>query len=432
MASSASTTRSKSISFRYIPALVSAKEFAGMKIQILKVNTYVPLQELITAYSEGDKKIVHKRFVKPVKYNWYWEADFTFEMFDETVGNEIEEAYQSGHTVLMALGYYEYEINPAKMKQMNLTTRKERRIDRRPRRRITIRATDDILEKLETHSTHTIEYEVPSVQKCPGILEHMLKIARRDFAVAEKVAGRENIILVKGARDIVKKVEAQLNQEFIQWMRDAEKLTYPDYWEDQESNCVLRVVKQGSREWGDVEQCVMEPQFTMQIVRIERIQNRWLWEVYEQSKKRVSDKNGGQPNEMKLFHGTRKTPPVHIYNSEQGFDNRLSSSPGLWGEGAYFAVQASYSNNYAFTTPDGYKQMFMAMVITGITCKYDQHNDRTLKAPPINRSSRTLSSGVSMFENQRYDSVSGYTYGTEVFIIYEHGKAYPAYLITYT
>jgi hypothetical protein len=37
-----------------------------------------------------------------------------------------------------------------------------------------------------------------------------------------------------------------------------------------------------------------------------------------------------------------------------------------------------------------------------------------------------------MFEDERYDSVSGDTNGSEVFVIYEQGKTYPAYLITYS
>lgn len=176
----------------------------------------------------------------------------------------------------------------------------------------------------------------------------------------------------------------------------------------------------------------VEPGFHIQIIKIERIQNIWLWEAFDRSRKRMSDKNSGQVNEKQLFHGTKKTPPIKIYNSEQGFNNRLSS-PGVWGTGAYFAVRAKYSDKYAHTTPEGRKQMFLARVITGIT--YRCPPDSTLKAPPTKAEVSPLlypNSKDSMFEDERYDSVSGRTGTSDIFVIYEQGKVYPAYLITYS
>jgi len=62
----------------------------------------------------------------------------------------------------------------------------------------------------------------------------------------------------------------------------------------------------------------------------------------------MSEKYRGITNEKELFHGTSSTPPEKIFRSEQGFDFRFCSR-GMWGTGAYFAVNASYSNNYAYT-----------------------------------------------------------------------------------
>lgn len=55
-------------------------------------------------------------------------------------------------------------------------------------------------------------------------------------------------------------------------------------------------------------------------------------------------------NEIELFHGTRTTSPEKIYGSEKGFDFRFSDR-GLWGEGAYFAEEAKYSNEFAYKVP---------------------------------------------------------------------------------
>ena len=49
-----------------------------------------------------------------------------------------------------------------------------------------------------------------------------------------------------------------------------------------------------------------------------------------------------------------------IYDSEEGFDMRFSSG-GMWGIAVYFAVNASYSNGYAYDA-QGCRQMFFAKV----------------------------------------------------------------------
>ncbi len=41
----------------------------------------------------------------------------------------------------------------------------------------------------------------------------------------------------------------------------------------------------------------------MQVKGIERIQNPKLWAKYVLRRQEVSDARGGDPNEMKLFHG---------------------------------------------------------------------------------------------------------------------------------
>ena len=48
-------------------------------------------------------------------------------------------------------------------------------------------------------------------------------------------------------------------------------------------------------------------------------------------------------------------------------------------------------------------------------------SDNTLTMPPL----------IPNSENQRYDSVKGHTYGSDVYMVYSNKKAYPSYLITY-
>ena len=153
--------------------------------------------------------------------------------------------------------------------------------------------------------------------------------------------------------------------------------------------------------------------------RIVRIQNLWLWRKYVNHKHSMTEKNKGDVNEKDLFHGTTSTDPVQIYDSEEGFDMRFSRD-GLWGQGTYFAENASYSDNYVFNCPSGEKQMFLARVLTGDSADIPQ--DRSLRMPPVKQSSGGL----------RYDSVTGIAMVSRIYVTYNNDKSYPLYLITYT
>ena len=125
--------------------------------------------------------------------------------------------------------------------------------------------------------------------------------------------------------------------------------------------------------------------------------------------------------EQVLFHGSRTTDPKEIYRGDSSFDMRFSAD-GMWGKGNYFAVNASYSNGFAYHSKTGLKKMLVAWVLTGVSyhCAPNHYTK-----PPLRGTQGT--GGIQ----RRYDSVSGITGGSKVFITYENNRAYPAYLITY-
>jgi len=51
----------------------------------------------------------------------------------------------------------------------------------------------------------------------------------------------------------------------------------------------------------------------------------------------------------------------------------------------------------------------------------------SLRIPPV----RPSKSKDVNFAVERYDSVGGFTNGSNVFIVFDNNKAYPAFLITY-
>ena len=195
-----------------------------------------------------------------------------------------------------------------------------------------------------------------------------------------------------------------------------EKTLYPVEWEPQNDEIELKLLSSGTPEWSKVSQQLHTTLSSARIIKIERVQNKWLWEKYGQHPKRMKKKNGGVINEKMLFHGTRSNPPSSIYQDEEGFDMRFSNA-GLWGTGNYFAVNASYSDGYAHQLSDGTKQMFLAKVLTGDSIQLKSNS--TLRMPPVKDSSK----GVV-----RYDTVTGHTNGSQVFIAYSNDKAYPFHI----
>jgi hypothetical protein len=164
----------------------------------------------------------------------------------------------------------------------------------------------------------------------------------------------------------------------------------------------------------------------VKIDKIERVQNLRFWNHYAFRRRILQQELSDKPNlqiEMELFHGTRTAPPNEIYDGEYGFDMTYCTS-GLWGIGTYFAMNASYScQSYSYQLPNGKRQVFLAQVLTGEVFDYKDKIDQTLRRPPKKNES---TSGA------RYNSVTGVTGGSKVYIVYENRVAYPMFLITFS
>ena len=120
---------------------------------------------------------------------------------------------------------------------------------------------------------------------------------------------------------------------------------------------------------------------------------------------------------MHLWHGTRNTSPDVIIDGEQGFDTTYSQG-GMWGEGIYFAVNASYSHLYCNKVGD-LNRLFFARVNLGnfAFIPFDKNNQsltRNLKRPPND-----------------FDSVKGHTGNSDIFVVYYNTKVYAEFQVTY-
>lgn len=248
-------------------------------------------------------------------------------------------------------------------------------------------------------------------QSAPALLD----ITGR-HSVAAAVVGTD--VVIKGTKEYDDMIAIMVQEKLMALMNPR-----PVHWAPQTDHAVLMPVNNLSDEWKEVITSMHKTLPEANVMKLERIQNEWIWKRYLFAKQRMSEKNDESfVNEKHLFHGTKSTCPEKIYNAEQGFDFRYSSDENLWGAGTYFAVNASYSDKYSYASGNE-RCMFLAYVLTGETCECKP--DRKMKKPPC----KTHCNGK--FENELYDSVTGYTNGSQIYVIYDHEKAYPAYLITY-
>jgi hypothetical protein len=106
-----------------------------------------------------------------------------------------------------------------------------------------------------------------------------------------------------------------------------------------------------------------------------------------------------RPLQLRLWHGTSKTPPAQVFKKD-GL-NIVYANDGMWGKGIYFAVNANYScPAYSFPVPGQPKtyEVFFANVAIGNTCEMPQQARGLFCPPPLPGSA-----------DEYYDSVKGHT-----------------------
>ncbi|KAK9517447.1 hypothetical protein VZT92_023982 [Zoarces viviparus] len=151
------------------------------------------------------------------------------------------------------------------------------------------------------------------------------------------------------------------------------------------------------------------------IVKIERIQNKPLWDFFQFQKTQMKNSNNGRNvTEKLLFHGTdSKYVDVICYTN---FDWRVCGVNGtVFGEGSYFARDAKYSHSY--TGVSDVKSMFISRVLVGSYTK----GHSSYRRPP------SKDSGDINFFDSCVDDVTD----PSIFVVFEKHQIYPEYLLQY-
>ncbi|XP_053380787.1 protein mono-ADP-ribosyltransferase PARP14-like [Mercenaria mercenaria] len=153
---------------------------------------------------------------------------------------------------------------------------------------------------------------------------------------------------------------------------------------------------------------------------IERIQNRSLRVQYEVKKKQLEAQNPNAKNENFLWHGT-SNEAIDSINSHGFNRSYCGKNATVYGQGVYFAVNASYSLQDRYSTLDftAVKRVYYCRVLTG---DYTE-GKRDMKWLPPNKK---FSSG-SVLYNSAVDDIDDPT----LYVVFNDTQAYPEYLVSF-
>ncbi|KAM6945739.1 poly(ADP-ribose) polymerase family member 14-related sequence 1 [Aplochiton taeniatus] len=193
----------------------------------------------------------------------------------------------------------------------------------------------------------------------------------------------------------------------------------PQHWSPMPSqtSCQSCPVLPGSPEYTQVEG-LFKATCQNTVIKMERIQNSSMWQNFQIKKRDLETRNGHKNNERRLFHGTCHTTVHHI--NHRGFNRSYAGkNAAAFGNGTYFAVNASYSASSTYSKPDaqGQKFMYLCRVLTG---DFTQGRQGMIVPPG--------KGGASV---QLYDSVVDKQAAPTMFIVFHDCMAYPEYLITF-
>jgi Poly(ADP-ribose) polymerase catalytic domain len=216
-------------------------------------------------------------------------------------------------------------------------------------------------------------------------------------------------------------IETEKNNMELLKLRDTNN--FPKYWNittGAPQVVQLFKLKSTSKEYTNIANHILKT-VPCQIISIIRIQNPWIWRLYNAELNNFHD-FGIPINESYFFHGTYTTHPSKIYNSEVGLDV-LYSNDGLWGKGVYLAAQASYSDKGGYVyVENGVKHLLYVRAILGDTVKMPP--TKLLEFPLNPKTKRKFDSLCEQESDERPVSV--------IYVFKRSVQTYPEYVISYT
>uniref|UniRef100_UPI0009B3C6CB poly [ADP-ribose] polymerase 14-like isoform X1 n=1 Tax=Monopterus albus TaxID=43700 RepID=UPI0009B3C6CB len=282
------------------------------------------------------------------------------------------------------------------------------------RREMTVREEE---EDLYTHVAWCIQQHSGNWEKLPKIAHRKLESSD----VNEEILDARGIPWSVDLKRMEAKRRVTGQSAKLKRLNNLPDLTLPLYWDNMATGENLKVVtlQPSSPEYQTVEKAFKQT-VTQTVMKIERLQNVHLLRAYQAQKKNMSDKNVhcGGAGEKLLYHGTAKNNCIPIMKN--GFNRSFAGCNGtLYGDGTYFAVNASLSVGYSSPAHDGSRSMFVVRVLTGV---YDAGH-KSMKVPPPRSYQQP---------HDLYDSVVDQIHQPDLYVVFQDNQAYPDYLITFS
>ncbi|XP_013401660.1 poly [ADP-ribose] polymerase 14 isoform X2 [Lingula anatina] len=157
-----------------------------------------------------------------------------------------------------------------------------------------------------------------------------------------------------------------------------------------------------------------------QIIKVQRIQNPSMFQKYSVQKAHMeATAKAGTIVERVLWHGTSEDtlPSINKYGFNRSYCGKNAT---VFGNGVYFAVNASYSaqNTYARPNANGYKHLYLCRVLTG---EYVQGKSGLIVPPQKDPNDK----------HSLYDSVVDNPSAPTMFVIFSDTQAYPEFLVIF-
>lgn len=185
----------------------------------------------------------------------------------------------------------------------------------------------------------------------------------------------------------------------------------------------LFLVQKGSNEFLEIQAHFAATLPQRRIVKLERVENGFQHEAFSVHARGIAEQLGEDYDattmRRRLFHGTAAVDAI-INGNTAGFLPLLSGTctGAIYGDGTYFARDASYSDDYAVRVDSGLRQMLLVDVVLG---KWAQ-GKRGMKKYPLRPG----------HDFACYTSLANRVEDPSIFVVQHSSQAYPEYLITYT
>ncbi|KAI2510261.1 hypothetical protein MHU86_4139 [Fragilaria crotonensis] len=288
------------------------------------------------------------------------------------------------------------------------------------------------------------KYDVPEISSpTPTWIYIVLPIIASIIAglLIKYVMVRKNMNDMQKKLDLIDNIDEQLarineqvedakkRQNFLLLKREELQET-PDTWSTS-TDILIEVLPEDEQYWS-VAKKLRQSMDDAWISKVWRVQNKPLWTYYSFHKNRLA-MNSIDDTELAVWHGTSSLEPSIIYSDTQDEFMMQFSRKGLWGRGIYFATKSSYSHSYSYkpdekvTLYSDEREMFLAKLLVGNAVEMNRDESpakaaecSALTVPPINPAT-----------GLKYNTVTGWTGGSHIWVVYENGRAYPDYLVRY-